>query len=220
MDLSLFNSTPMDSPNATNSSPCTRRLSSLVCLTSVCSDRLPSCSLWRRCCSLASRCNLSLALSIELHGEESSIAIHRTALARVQNWNVRIPSFPFVQFKFQYMATRKQTDIHTHASCNAVMLAWGLLRLVPITCKLYTVQSWASQPLWTPGSGCSSLVQCLFSQVWKLSVSWCIGTQTTRYVLPVGYVYMQLVSWIAATGGQTWLNLVRSSLIDFCISTG
>ena len=60
----------------------TCRLSSLAFLTSVCSDLLHSCYLWRRC-SLAvalsshSRCNLSFALSrfigIELHGEESSV---------------------------------------------------------------------------------------------------------------------------------------------------
>ena len=28
---------------------------------------------------------------------------------------------------------RTQTDIHTHASCNAVTLVWGSLRLAPIT---------------------------------------------------------------------------------------
>ena len=28
---------------------------------------------------------------------------------------------------------RKQTDIHTHATCNAVTLVWGSLRLAPIT---------------------------------------------------------------------------------------
>ena len=71
-------------------SPCTCRLSSLGCLTSVHSDHLPSCSLWRRHCSLAialsscSRCSLSLALSrfigVELHGEESSVAFSRSTL--------------------------------------------------------------------------------------------------------------------------------------------
>ena len=38
--------TLMDPLNATDSPPCTRHLSSLACLNSVCSDRLPSCSLW------------------------------------------------------------------------------------------------------------------------------------------------------------------------------
>ena len=66
----------------------TCRLSSLACLTSVCSDRLHFCFLWPRCCSVAvalssrSRCNLSLALSrficVELHGEESSVAFSRS----------------------------------------------------------------------------------------------------------------------------------------------
>ena len=46
MDPSQSNSTPMDPLNATDSPPCTRHLSSLACLNSVCSDRLPSCSLW------------------------------------------------------------------------------------------------------------------------------------------------------------------------------
>ena len=36
----------------------------------------------------------------------------------------------FVQFKFQYMATHKRTNIHV--SCNAVLLVWGSLRLAPI----------------------------------------------------------------------------------------
>ena len=45
----VSNSTPMDLLNATDSSQCTSRLSSLACLTSV-----PlSCSLWRQRCSLA-----------------------------------------------------------------------------------------------------------------------------------------------------------------------
>ena len=53
MNPSLSNSTLMDPLNATDSSQCTRRLSSLACLTSVHSDHLPSCSLWRQRCSLA-----------------------------------------------------------------------------------------------------------------------------------------------------------------------
>ena len=67
MDLSLSNSTPT---NATkDSSPSIRCLSSLACLTSVCSDCLPSCSLWHRCCSLAVTlsscwCNLSLTADV------------------------------------------------------------------------------------------------------------------------------------------------------------
>ena len=30
----------------------------------------------------------------------------------------------------------RQTDIHTHTSCNAVTLVWGLLRLAPIICDV------------------------------------------------------------------------------------
>ena len=79
LDELLTNSTPMDPPNATDSSPGTRRLSSLACLTSVCSDRLPSCL----APALQSRSghNLSLALrfiGVQLHGEESSVTIHCT----------------------------------------------------------------------------------------------------------------------------------------------
>ena len=91
----------------------TRRLSSLPCLTSVCSDLLRFWSLWRRRCSLAvalsyrSRRILSLALSV----------------ARVQNC---ICSF---NLNIRYMVGRTG---HLHASCNAVTLVWGSLRLVPI----------------------------------------------------------------------------------------
>ena len=89
-------------------------LSSLACLTSVRSDCLLSCSLWRWHCCLTPDSNLSLMLSrligVELHSEEFSVVIHCTEhLPQVQIWNVRIHSFPFVQFKFRYMATRKQT---------------------------------------------------------------------------------------------------------------
>ena len=54
MDQSLSNSTLMGPLNTTDSSPCTRHLSSLARLTLVHSDCLPSCSLWCRRCSLAS----------------------------------------------------------------------------------------------------------------------------------------------------------------------
>ena len=138
MDPSLFNSTPMDPLNVTDSSHCTRCLSGLACLTSVHSDCLPSCSLWHQCCSLAvalsscSRRNFSLAFSrfigIQLHGEESSITFSKSC---VQIRNVRVPSFPFVQLNGHTYANR-QIDRHTHASCNAVPLVWGSLRLTPI----------------------------------------------------------------------------------------
>ena len=45
-------------------------------------------------------------------------------------------SYPFGQFKFSvYGLTYVCTyilDIHVHASCNAVTLVWGSLRLAPI----------------------------------------------------------------------------------------
>ena len=45
--------------------------------------------------------------------------------------------FRLFNLNFQYMAihmqTDGQTDIHTHVSCNAVLLVWGSLMLTPIT---------------------------------------------------------------------------------------
>ena len=40
----------------------------------------------------------------------------------------------FSVYGLTYVRTyvRRQTDIHTHASCNAVTLVWGSLRLAPI----------------------------------------------------------------------------------------
>ena len=81
MDPSLYNSMAINPLNATDSSPCMRDLPSLACLTSVRSDRLPSCSFWRQRCSLAPDamfCALSTFIGVELHGEESSVVIHRT----------------------------------------------------------------------------------------------------------------------------------------------
>jgi len=118
MDPSLSNSLAIDPLNATDSSLCVRCLSSLPCLTSVHSDCLPSCSLWCWHCSLApdaiclSHSVDSSALSYTVRSPPS----HRT-LAHVQIWNVRVPSFPFVQFKFSvygHTYACRQTDIHTH----------------------------------------------------------------------------------------------------------
>ena len=80
-------------------------VSSLACLTSVRSDRLPSCSLWRRRCSLAPDA-ICLSYSVDssalslIHGEGSSIAIHRTGTCGNLKCTCSQPSFPFVQFKF------------------------------------------------------------------------------------------------------------------------
>ena len=86
-----------------------------------------------------SRRNLSLALSrfidVELHSEESSVAIHHTeSFKHVCKFEMYacIPLFRSFNLKFRYIATRKQTDRHTHASCIAVTLVWGSLRLTPI----------------------------------------------------------------------------------------
>ena len=99
--------------------------------------------------SIFSRHNLSLALSkfigIELHGEESSVAFSRFisveldseasimstrteyefwgALACVQIWNALYPIFGI----WPHISKQTYTP-----SCNAVPLAWGLIRLVPI----------------------------------------------------------------------------------------
>ena len=95
----------------------TRRLSSLACLTFVCSD-LRFWSLWQRCCSLAVaisyryRRNLSLALSVHVAHVQNRI--------RLFNLNIR------------YKVGRTG---HTHASRNAVTLVWGSLRLAPIICQ-------------------------------------------------------------------------------------
>ena len=44
------------------------------------------------------------------------VNFHERALVHVQIWNVRIRSF---NLNLRYMATCKQMDRHTHASCNA-----------------------------------------------------------------------------------------------------
>ena len=54
------------------------------------------------------------------------------------------------------MASRTQTDRHTHASCNAVTLVWGSLRLAPIIHEhllpsvnnIKPMTSMANIPLW------------------------------------------------------------------------
>ena len=95
MDPSLSNSMPMDLQTE-DSSPCTHHLSSLSCLTSVCSDRLRSCCLWSRHCSLA------------------------VALSSRSRHNLSAPSYPFIQFKcsvYGHTYVRKQA-LHTHFLAN------------------------------------------------------------------------------------------------------
>ena len=86
MDPSLSNSTLMDPLNATDSSLCMHRLSlSLACLTSVRSDRVPSCSYWCQHCSLAPD-----AICL-LHSVDSSVLSYtvRSPLSRSIAQNIK-----------------------------------------------------------------------------------------------------------------------------------
>ena len=114
MDASLSNSTPMDPLNVITvyASSIKPSLPYLGPLRSA--SFLFSLALALQSCS---RRNLSFALSrfigVELHGEESSIAIHRTErfnLARVQIWNA------------QCTYADRQTDVHTCTSCVSTVL--------------------------------------------------------------------------------------------------
>ena len=49
----------------------------------------------------------------------------------VWKFEMYVSSFPFVQFKFSVYGLT-HADRHIHASCNAVPLVWGSLRLAPI----------------------------------------------------------------------------------------
>ena len=108
---SLSNPTLMDQLNATDSSPCMCRLSSLACLTLVCSDRLPV--------SLAPALQSSSSpfLSLQTHSVDSSALSYtvrsppshlvmfsrstaqniKETSARVQFKKVCVPSILFVQ---------------------------------------------------------------------------------------------------------------------------
>ena len=151
----------MDQLNATDSSPCTCHLSSLACLTLVCSDRLPV--------SLAPALQSSSSpfLSLQTHSVDSSALSYtvrsppshlvmfsrstaqniKETSARVQFKKVRVPSILFVQSIWIFSIwphvctqTDRQTHIHT-PSCNAVPLVWGLLRLALINVT-YTEPFW------------------------------------------------------------------------------
>ena len=151
-------STSTDTDATEDSALCTRCLSRLACLTLVCSDRLRSCSPWRRYCSLAvllssrSRHNLSLALSrfigVELHSEESSVEFSRfmgveldsegsivstcTEHEFCQIWNVMGTFwYPFVYFKFSvYGHTYVSRHTYTHVlQCSPASV--GLAQACP-----------------------------------------------------------------------------------------
>ena len=131
----------MDPLNATDSSPCMCCLSlSLACLTSVHSDHLPSCFLWRRHCSLASDaiCLLrsvdSSALSYTVKSLPSqSIGIAQNSFSTCTILkSVTFVSVHSIKIFSIWPHANRQTDRHTHMSCNAVMLVWGSLRLAPM----------------------------------------------------------------------------------------
>ena len=164
IDPSLSNFTPMDPLNTTDSSPCTLRLSSLASLTSVRSDRLPSCSLWRRRCSLAVYSpflslytHLSFALSrfisIELHGMESFVAQKFQHVCKFE-MHVYL-HFRSFNLKFRYMAANR----HTHTSCNVVTLVWGSLRLTPIM-KIISSHKHTSQKIYHRGGEPERAMHC------------------------------------------------------------
>ena len=148
MDPSLFNSTPIDPLNTTDSLLCTCRLSNLACLTLVLSDCLPSCSLWRRCCSLAvalssrSRRNLSLSfISVELHGEESFVAQNIKKLQHMCKFKMHVYlRFHSFNLNFRYLASCTQTDIHTaylvHGSASEVNHSGADAQVISCPCYL------------------------------------------------------------------------------------
>ena len=123
MDPSLCNSTLMDPLNVTDSSSCTGRVVYQALPRSTPIAFLPVLS-WRWCCSLATDaiCLLhsvdSSVLSYTVKSPPSwSIAQKIKKLVCVQIWNVRVPSFPFVQFKllvYGHTITDRQTDRQTY----------------------------------------------------------------------------------------------------------
>ena len=121
MDPSISNTTPMDPLNMTDSTPCTLRQSSLASLTSARSDRLPSCSLWRRRCSLAvalsSRFRRNLSLSVELHGEESVAQKFQHVCKFEVHVYLRFHSFNLNLYGLTYVRT--QTNARILQCCHA-----------------------------------------------------------------------------------------------------
>ena len=150
MDPSLSNSTPMDLLNVTEDSQCTHHLSSLACITLVCSDHLCSCSLSRWPCNLAvalssqSKRNLFLTLSrfisVELDSEGSIVStalnVNFEELWHACNIEMYVYLCTFVQFTFlvyghTYVCKQASKQASIHASCNAVPLVWSSFRLTP-----------------------------------------------------------------------------------------
>ena len=92
--------------------------------------------LWAVCpCLSWSAVTFSRSIGVELDSER----FHKS-LALVKIWNVRIHLF---NFKFSVYG-HTQASIYTHASCNIVMLVWGLLGLAPTTKPRLQVWLWTT----------------------------------------------------------------------------
>ena len=94
----------------------------------------------RRCCTVGIQLEPSLLRLPTLHSGSSPALPF--AYQKFEFWStcanskctctyvyLRIRSF---NLNFRYMAASRHTYIHTHASCNAVTLVWGSLRLALI----------------------------------------------------------------------------------------
>jgi len=102
------------------------------------------CMVWRYCLWAVCPCLSwsAVAFSRSIGMELGSERFHKS-LAFVKIWNVRIHLF---NFKFSVYG-HTQASIYTHASCNTVMLVWGLLGLAPTTKPHLQVWLWmAVQP--------------------------------------------------------------------------
>ena len=99
------------------------------------SDCLPSCSLWHW------RCSLALDTICLSHSVDSSVLSYtvRSPPSRSIAQNIKhvckfeiYVYFCSIKIFGIWSHANRQTDRQTHASCNAVTLVWGSLRLAPI----------------------------------------------------------------------------------------
>ena len=180
--------TLMEPLNATDSSLCTYRLSSLACLTSVCSDRLPSCSLWRHC-SLAPN---AICLS---HSVDSLALNYMYTVRSPPSWSIAqniLKSFSTCAnlkctctFVKLYMATSKQTYTR-FLQCSHASVGLAQARPNYTYCLvLYELGStwflWKNLPhRWTPPN---KLVLGATSPVWYVCIFWCefLSNVRTKY---------------------------------------
>ena len=148
MDPSLCNFTPMDPLNATDFSPCTCRLSSLACLTSARSALIAF---------LPVLFGTGAAVLLQMQSVCRTQYIHRRWVTR---WGVlrcnpshrtlksistcaNFEMYVYLHFhsfnlNFRYMATCKQTDIHTRLAMQSCFCGAhsGSLQLCSKFCKL------------------------------------------------------------------------------------